>query len=150
MKKIFVLLETPATVTVTAAVTDVFGTVATIWVSVQVVVVAVTLPNCKVPEVPNPEPLIVTDVPELPLVGFVDVTTGVTDANVDMAKKNDNTTPIRPFRKKTDTIDPFRDRFICGAFSLLRREWTSRRRETDNNSQCRLLGGAMDAEEARR
>jgi hypothetical protein len=73
------LLETPFTVITAGPLVAPLGTVATIWVSLQLVVEAVVLFKTRV-LVPllvwNPEPFIVTDEPTIPLVGETLLTWG--------------------------------------------------------------------------
>ena len=78
MKLMLPLLVTPPTVTVTEPLLDAVGTLATICVSVQLVIAAALFENATVPAVlPKPLPLIWTAVPTGPLVGDRDVMTGL-------------------------------------------------------------------------
>jgi hypothetical protein len=73
-------LLTPATVTTIAPVEAGRGTVAVIWLSFQVLVVAVNPPICRLLEAPfgdpNPLPFTVIGEPTGPLTGETDVTRG--------------------------------------------------------------------------
>jgi hypothetical protein len=107
----FPLLATPLTVTTTFPVVAPVGTVATIEVALQLVVVAVVVLNFTVPVVPKFVPVIVTEAPTAAEVGDKLVMLGAAIANVENERKRINVAR----RDTVETEGPIKTNLPCGS-----------------------------------